>query len=74
MKRWLFARDFTSQEYIEVFIYLLWINYEQVIKISKYFHRIDVILASLYNNNKFFLGTMKIELWKAYFLDDLMRP
>ena len=41
-------------------------------KITNYYYLIDVILKSLATT--FLLCTTKIELWKAYILDDLMKP
>ena len=41
-------------------------------KIIKYCYHHDVILKS--STTTFLLGTIKIELQKAYFLDDLVNP
>ena len=63
-----------SLNYNLIFIYLPWfsIDYKQVLKITDYLYHIDVIWKI--TSHKFSFRYSKSELWKAHFLDDLMKP
>ena len=59
---------FTTISWILMILIWLW----KIVKISKYCYRIDVTLKSLATT--FLLGTIQIEISKAEFLDDLIKP